>query len=80
MILSDIIEPAIEEMSQPRGCIDLGPWRKPIQKQMLRWGCDAISGFASAAALFALNGGNVREMLPGGRLRMALDELLKGKP
>ena len=77
--LSPIIEPALAELAADPGTVDLRPWREPIRKAMRTHRCDAIDG----ALLVAYRLGTACRMddvMPGGRLRKALDELLaKGR-
>lgn len=71
--LSPIITP---ELDQPDpGTVDLKPWRAPIRKAMRTHGTDAIGGALIAA--WELRECRIDDVLPGGRLRRALDEMLE---
>lgn len=82
--LSPLIEPALAELAADHGSIDLKPWRKPIRTFMARHGGDAIDGAILAAYTMGRHSlgvahGRMDDVLPGGRLRKALDELTKEK-
>jgi len=75
--LSPLIFPELDRPDE--ASVDLRPWREPIKRAMRTHGTDAIGGALIAAYTLGTRC-RMDDVLPGGRLRKALDELLaKGR-
>ena len=73
--LSDLIAPELDRPDE--ASVDLKPWREPIKRAMKNYGTDAIGGALVAAYTLGTHC-RMDDVLPGGRLRRALDELIGG--
>lgn len=70
--LSEVIAPELEHCDC--GSVDLRPWRASIRSAMRMYGTDPIGGAMLAAYKLGTHC-RLDDVMPGGRLRKALDEM-----